>query len=186
MQEEGEAFLTPRINGNGTITIGYGYDFRPDEDPVMFEKYLEYDSDGKIVAKASMTESEARLTIKLAADKKGITSKLDEFIGGNGAGNTSKTLSLNQNQYDALFSYFYANGASVFTNAKYDEWMDSDYSEEHHYRAKARIELRDYIITANGAYNAQKVIDLFVNSRGANLSYTYEMRRRREANLFNQ
>lgn len=89
---------------------------------------------------------------------------------------------LNQNQYDALFSYFYSNGGSVFTNSKYDEWIS--YGGEYALRAQARKALRDYIINSNGTYNSQTIIDLFVNSKGANIKYTYEERRRTEANLF--
>lgn len=184
MQLEGEPFLTPRINDNGTITIGYGYDFKPDEDPDMFNKYLGKNAAGEVYVKSSMTESEARLTIKLVADKKNITSNLESFINGNGAGNNLSPLSLNQNQYDALFSYFYAAGGLVFTDRKYNEWIG--YGGEHAIRAEARVELRDYIVNQNGNYDSQKVIDLFVNSKGANIKYTYEDRRRIEANLFNQ
>lgn len=180
-QLEGTAFLTPRLNNDGSITIGYGYDFTEKSDPDMFNKYLEW-KDGKIAVKATMTEENAALTIILAANKKGITRALDSFINGTGYGNTTKPLSINQNQYDALFSYFYANGGSVFTDSKYDEWMG--YGGEHALRAQARKELRDYVIANNGNYDAKTLETLFVNSKGANLNYSYKERRRTEANLF--
>ncbi len=53
-------------------------------------------------------------------------------------------------------------------------------------RAEARVELRDYLINTNESYNAERIVDLFVNSKGANMRYSYEARRRTEADLFNQ
>lgn len=52
-------------------------------------------------------------------------------------------------------------------------------------RAEDRKELRDYLINANGAYDNEKILELFVNSKGANIKYDYENRRETEANLFN-
>jgi GH24 family phage-related lysozyme (muramidase) len=183
MQLEGTPFLVPRINDNGTITIGYGYDFTKKEDPEMFNKYLKEDDKGNIIVISEMTETEASETIQKAADKKGITKGLDDFINGNGYGNRTKSLKLNQNQYDALFSYFYASGQSVFTDSKYNEWVD--YGGEYELRAKAREALRDYLISNNDNYDSQRIVELFVNSKGANIRYDYKERRRIEPNLFN-
>ena len=57
-----------------------------------------------------MTRGEAEKLIKVVADKKGITAGVNDFIIGLGSGNTQKSLFLTQNQYNALFSYFYSNG----------------------------------------------------------------------------
>lgn len=182
-QEEGAPFLEPRINDDGTITIGYGYDFTEEEDPDMFNKYLCRDEEGNIKVKQQMTEKEAEETIKLAAEKKGITQGLEQFISGEGNGNKGKPLNLNQEQYDALFSYFYSNGPMVFTDDKYNEWKG--YGGEYAERAEARKELRDYLINNNGNYDPQSIEDLFVGSKGANIKYDYAGRRREEANYFN-
>lgn len=180
---EGEPFLTPRINSDNSITIGYGYDFTESEDSATFNKYLTKDSVGNIKVKASMTIEEAEETIKWAADKKRITQGLETFIQGTGKGNEETSLILNQNQYDALFSYFYANGPSVFTDTKYNEWMS--YGGEYAIRAQAREELRNYLIEYNGNYDSQKIVELFVESKGANIKYEYKDRRTAEAELFN-
>lgn len=108
---------------------------------------------------------------------------MNDFIYGRGYGNTSRELSFNQNQYDVLFSYFYSNGPKVFTDSKYEEW--EGYGGEYALRAEDRKELRDYLINANGAYDNEKILELFVNSKGANIKYDYENRRETEANLFN-
>lgn len=176
--------LRPRINDNGTFTIGYGYDFTEAEDPIMFNKYFKKDTNGKINVLRDMTIEDAEDTIDKAALKKGITSSLDDLINGQGFGNTVKLLQLNQNQYDALFSYFYANGQSVFTDSKYNEWIG--YGGEHAIRAKARMELKNYLINNNGNYDPNKITELFVNSKGANLKYDYKGRREAEASVFNQ
>jgi hypothetical protein len=95
-----------------------------------------------------------------------------------------KPLVLYQNQYDALFSYFYSNGKNVFSNSKYNEWIG--YGGEYANRAKARKDLKDYLINNNGIYNSNKIIDLFVKSKGANINYDYKDRRETEANVFNK
>lgn len=189
VKQEGDPFLTPRINDDGSITIGYGYDFTPESDPDTFEKYLAYDDDGNMIVINTMSQAEAEETIKLAADKKEITSGLENFISGEGNGNKKKPLTINQNQYDALFSYFYSNGPAVFTNEKYVEWKgyaeeDEINGKEYEERAEARIKLRDYIIENNENYDSEKITELFVKSKGANLKYEYEERRTAEAQLF--
>ena len=181
---EGAPFLKPRINDNGTITIGYGYDFTQESDPNMFNKYLKVASNGKIIVTGEMSYEDAKATIKKAADKLGIISALDDFINGKGYGNKVKPLMLNQNQYDALFSYFYSNGKNVFTDSKYNEWIEL--GGERAKRAEARKELRDYLINQNGDYNADMITYLFVESKGANIKYDYRSRRETEANVFNQ
>jgi len=184
MKLEGTPFLKPRINNNGTITIGYGYDFTKESDPDIFNKYLKVDSKGNIKVTGKMSNEDAGATIKKVADKLGITSALDDFIKGKGFGNKVKPLLLNQNQYDALFSYFYSNGKNVFSNSKYNEWIG--YGGEYANRAKERKELRDYLINNNENYNSNMIIDLFVNSKGANIKYDYKDRRENEASVFNQ
>lgn len=98
-------------------------------------------------------------------------------------GNAKKSLVLNQNQYDALFSYFYSNGAMVFSDLKYNEWKS--YKGEYALRAEARKELRDYLIDYNKNYSDEKIIELFVKSKGGNINHEYEDRRRKEAIIFN-
>lgn len=181
---EGEPFLTPRINNNGSFTIGYGFDFTEEEDPEMFNKYFRRDEEGIIVVKTNMSQKDAEETIKKAADAKGITKGLNDFINGKGYGNIEKPLIINQNQYDALFSYFYSNGQEVFTNKKYNEWKEE--GGEYEKRAEARKELVDYLISNNGNYDSEKLEELFVNSKGGNIEYEYKDRRKSEANLFIQ
>ena len=142
------------------------------------------DKNGKIKVVGEMSIEDAEATIKKAADKKGITSALDDFINGEGYGNKEKQLQLNQNQYDALFSYFYSNGKNVFTDSKYDEW--TELGGEYKKRAEARKELRDYIIDNNGNYSSSKITKLFVNSKGGNTKYDYKDRRETESSLFNK
>lgn len=181
MELEGSPFYEARINNDGTYTIGYGYDFDEKINPDMYYKYLQETATG-IKAKGKMTEQEAQETILLAAKEKDILSNLEQFINGEGAGNTVKKLQINQNQYDALFSYFYSNGPSVFEISKYDEWVS--YGGEYEERAMARKELCEYIINNNGNYDAEKVKVLFIASKGANINYNYEARREREAEVF--
>ena len=184
IQYEGEPFLVPRINLNGTFTAGYGYDFSEESDPEMFSRYFRRDENGNIQIIRTMTLQEARELVKIAADKIGITQAVNNFINGTGNGNIGTPLSINQNQYDALFSYFYSNGANVFTDDSNNAAIaDGGKNAE---RAKARIELRDYLIGNNGNYDEQTINELFVNSKGGNLNYTYEERRTEEANLFNK
>jgi RHS repeat-associated protein len=184
MKLEGKPFLEPRINDNGTITIGYGYDFTKESDPDMFNKYLKADSKGNVKVVAKMSTKDAGATIKKAADKIGITSALSDFINGKGYGNKVKPLFINQNQYDALFSYFYSNGKNVFSDSKYNEWIG--YGGEYAKRANARKKLKNYLINNNGNYNSSKITKLFVNSKGANIKYDYKSRREAEANVFNK
>ncbi|MFA9465188.1 MAG: RHS repeat domain-containing protein, partial [Velocimicrobium sp.] len=184
MKLEGTPFLKPRINDNGTITIGYGYDFTKESDPDMFNKYLKVDRKGNIEVVGKISNEDAAATIKKVADKLGITSALDDFMNGKGFGNKVNPLLFNQNQYDAIFSYFYSNGKNVFSNSKYNEWIG--YGGEYANRAKERKELRDYLINNNGNYNSNMIIDLFVNSKGANIKYDYKDRRENEASVFSQ
>ena len=184
---EGKPFLEVRINDNSSdsYTIGYGYDFSEKSDPNMFNKYLMKNSEGKIIKRGvKMTQKEAEDLIKVAADKNGITKSVDNFIQGQGAGNNIGKLNLTQNQYDALFSYFYSNGGNVFSDEKYNEWVG--YGGEYAERAKARKELRDYIINNNGNYDKTRIEELFVNSKGGNKKYDYKERRTGEAHLFMQ
>lgn len=108
MRHEGNVGL--RVNDDGTITIGYGYDFTKESDPETFNKYFYIDEDGKIQKKAELEEDDAVKTIYFAAEKKGILQGVDNFINGTGAGNEEKPLKFNQNQYDALFSFFIQMG----------------------------------------------------------------------------
>ena len=89
---------------------------------------------------------------------------------------------LTQNQYNALFSYFYSNGKNVFSDKKYEEWIGL--GGEYARRAEARKELRDYIINNNGKYDPKKIKELFINSKGGNIKYDYKDRREGEAQLF--
>ncbi|MDE6950943.1 MAG: DUF4280 domain-containing protein [Lachnospiraceae bacterium] len=179
---EGDPFVTPRINSDGTYTAGYGYDFTEEDDPETFNKYFTRNDKDEVVVKRDLTEEEVLGTIDLATDKKGIKQGLENFISGVGDGNENKELNLNQNQYDALFSYFYSNGRYVFTDLKYEEW--AGYGGEYKERANARRELRDYIIEYNGNYDADEIIKRFVASKGPNINYEYVDRRTREGELF--
>ncbi len=188
-----------RINNNGSFTIGYGYDFTEKSDPGMFEKYLQKDETGKVKAKTEkkkdkngkefeerieIPDEDAKKLIKEAAGKLGILKALDQFIAGKGYGNTTKELTINQNQYDALFSYFYSNGSSVFTDDTYNRWKKAKGEKEK--RAEARVALRDYLINNNENYDAKQIKTLFVNSKGANVKYDYKGRREAEADLFSK
>ena len=182
IREEGDPFLRPRINDNGSITIGYGYDFKQEDDPDMFDKYLYVDDNGQIKVKDIMSLEDAEKTIEKAAIQKGIMLGLEQFINGEGQGNSIKALYVNQNQYDALFSYFFSNGQNVFTQEKYEEWKG--YGGEYAERAEAREELRRYLIDENGNYDADRIKELFIESKGANIKYDYKTRRSEEAELF--
>lgn len=109
---------------------------------------------------------------------------MHNFIHGKGFGNTVRTLLFNQNQYDALFSYFYSNGARVFTDSKYKEWIG--HGGEYAKRAKARKKLRDYLINNNEKFSSIQITNLFINSKGGNPKYDYKVRRETEARLFNR
>ena len=104
------------------------------------------------------------------------------LLPGEGQGNSIKALYVNQNQYDALFSYFFSNGQNVFTQEKYEEWKG--YGGEYAERAEAREELRRYLIDENGNYDADRIKELFIESKGANIKYDYKTRRSEEAELF--
>lgn len=181
---EGSPFLEVRINSSpDSYTIGYGYDFSEKNDLDMFNRFLTRSSTGEIVKKnVRMTQGEAEKLIKVVADKKGITEGVNDFIIGLGSGNTQKSLFLTQNQYNALFSYFYSNGKNVFSDKKYEEWIGL--GGEYARRAEARKELRDYIINNNGKYDPKKIKELFINSKGGNIKYDYKDRREGEAQLF--
>lgn len=112
----------------------------------------------------------------------GVLSNSTQFINGEGQGNSIKALYVNQNQYDALFSYFFSNGQNVFTQEKYEEWKG--YGGEYAERAEAREELRRYLIDENGNYDADRIKELFIESKGANIKYDYKTRRSEEAELF--
>lgn len=113
IQYEDGPFLVPRINADGTFTAGYRYDFSEETDPEMFRRYFKRDANEKLQVIRTMTLQEARDFVKIAADKKGIIQELNNFINGTGNGNVDTPLSINQNQYDALFSYFYSNGGKL-------------------------------------------------------------------------
>ena len=85
---------------------------------------------------------------------------------------------------DYVTQYNYRNSylANVFKDSKYEEWIE--YGGEYAIRAVARIELRDYLIENNGNYDKEKLIELFVASKGANMNYEYKGRRASEAELF--
>lgn len=181
-KEEGNPIMKPRINMNGTFTIGYGFDFTKAEQPEIFDRYFTVDANNNIQIRRNLTDKEAEESIDLAVEKKGIMQAIEAFINGTGYGNTKKPLVLNQNQYDALFSYFYSNGAYVFTDDVYNSWKSL--GGEYAIRADARRELRDYLIDSNGCYNKETIRRLFVNSKGGNIKYEYLGRRTDEAELF--
>lgn len=122
--------------------------------------------------------------VKEAAEEKGIIEAVNDFINGTGHGNAEKRLEINQNQYDALASYFYSNGANVFSSENYSSGieMGGRYAD----RAMGREALREYLIESNGNYDSQVITELFQNSLGGNIKYNYENRRKEEADLFNQ
>lgn len=180
-QFEGNPFVTPRINSNGTFTIGYGYDFTESGDPETFSKFFRREGNSIIVVR-NLTQQEIDESIDLAANKNSITKAIDNFINATGNGNKNKPLIMNQNQYDALFSYFYSNGAYVFTEEIYKQEINK--GGENKNRAEAGKELRDYLIEENGNYNADEIKRLFVNSKGWNIKYDYKTRREEEAEVF--
>ena len=49
---------------------------------------------------------------------------------------------------------------------------------------EAREELRRYLIDENGNYDADRIKELFIESKGANIKYDYKTRRSEEAELF--
>jgi GH24 family phage-related lysozyme (muramidase) len=180
-----EAWINWDSGSNKYIfTIGYGLDFY-ETDTELFEKYITTDKQGKYIPKAKMSKEDAEKLIYEASVRKGIYGGLEDFISGKGKGNTQRKLDLTQNQYDVLFSYFYNNGPHVFEDWKYDEWINSS-NRERNIRAEARIELRDYLINKNGAYDSQMITDLFINSKGPNMKYDYQLRREDEARVFNK
>lgn len=81
-----------------------------------------------------------------------------------------------------IFSYFYSNGAFVFTDDAYNSWKDK--GGEYEVRAEARKTLKDYIIKENGHYEDKVIIKLFIESKGANIKYGYKDRRTQEAEIF--
>ena len=97
-----------RVNGDGSLTIGYGYDFTKESDPDTFDRYFYIDTDGNIQKKRELEDNEAFDTVRLAAEQKKIIEGVDSFISGKGYGNQNKPLVFNQNQYDALFSFVYS------------------------------------------------------------------------------
>lgn len=171
-----------RVNKDGSLTIGYGYDFTKESDPETFNRYFYIDEDGNIQKKGELENDAAFDTVRLGAEQKNIITGVDSFINGNGNGNEKKPLVLNQNQYDALFSFFYSNGAYVFTDEVYNSWKSA--GGEKAARAEARKNLKEYLIESNGNYDAEKVEELFVACKGGNLNYEYKDRRKEEAELF--
>ena len=171
-----------RINSDGSLTIGYGYDFTKESDPDTFNKYFYIDGNGNIQIKKELEEDEAYNTVRLASEQKGIIQAVDSFINGEGYGNTKQPLNFSQNQYDALFSFIYSNGAYVFTDDAYKNWKDK--GGESAARAEARKELADYLIGSNGNYDSSMIEKLFVNCKGGSLKYDYKNRREAEAKLF--
>ena len=69
---EGDPFVTPSINSDGTYTAGYGYDFTEEDDPETFNKYFTRNDKDEVVVKRDLTEEEVLGTIDLATDKTGI------------------------------------------------------------------------------------------------------------------
>lgn len=59
-----------------------------------------------------------------------------------------------------------------------------DTAGEYAERAEAREELRRYLIDENGNYDADRIKELFIESKGANIKYDYKTRRSEEAELF--
>lgn len=59
-------------------------------------------------------------------------------------------------------------------------------NEEFEKRAKARKELRDYLIDNNGNYNSIRITKLIDNSKGSNTKFDNNDRRETEASVFNK
>ena len=80
--------------------------------------------------------------------------------------------------------YLYDARGSVsgITNEEYEEWKG--YGGEYAERAEAREELRRYLIDENGNCDADRIKELFIESKGANIKYDYKTRRSEEAELF--
>ena len=83
--------------------------------------------------------------------------------------------------------YLYDARGSVsgITNEEYEEYEEwKGYGGEYAERAEAREELRRYLIDENGNYDADRIKELFIESKGANIKYDYKTRRSEEAELF--
>ena len=155
------------VNSGEIYSIGYGCDFTAVSDPDLYKKYVE---DGESITQA---DADALLDKKIVI----YVNAVDAFI-------SSNNLVFNQNQYDVLVSFFYNNGAYVFSEDAYNDWINSGV-EEKEKRAEARKRLEEYLISANGCYDDQTILQLFVDCKGPNIKYEYTDRRTEEANLFN-
>lgn len=155
------------IETDGVYSIGYGCDFTEKEEPELYQKY--------VIGGESITQDDADMLL----DKKVkiYVQELDKFIKEN-------DLRLNQNQYDALVSYFYNNGQYVFTDDAYVGWINK--GGEYAIRAEARKNLKEYLINENGNYEEEAISRLFLESKGPSIKYEYEDRRKNEAELFNK
>ncbi|MDO4304900.1 MAG: hypothetical protein Q4D94_13415 [Bacillota bacterium] len=165
--KEHEGMWETVVETKGVYSIGYGCDFTKESAPELYQKY--------VINGEKITEEDADILL----DEKVVlfVQELDKFVDTN-------QLDINQNQYDALVSYFYNNGPYVFTDAVYNSWIEKE--GEYAVRAEARKCLKEYLINENGNYNEQTIINLFVASKGPNIKYEYITRRTDEANLFNK
>ena len=155
------------VQSGNTYSIGYGHDFTKESNPDLYKKYV---LDKEII---SDMDADRLLRIKI----KSYADAVNDLI-------ILNNLSLTQNQYDALVSFFYNNGIYVFTDSKCSEWMG--YGGEYATRAEARVNFRDYLIDANGNYSEIKIKELFLATKGPSVKYEYISRRAAEADLFNR
>ena len=164
-----EGLWETAVRSGDVYSIGYGSDFTKESDPDLYEKY--------VLKGQKITPEEASELLDRKVEDYVIA--LDDFI-------ETNDLEFNQNQYDALLSYFYNNGAYVFSQTAYDSWIDQ--GGEKAKRAKARKELKEYLINNKGNYDDDTIVELFVNSKGPSLKYDVEYvgRRTEEALLFNK
>jgi len=109
----------------------------------LFAKHFGRDEFGMTVQTNSITQEEAEDLIYDAAQNRGFVKELKKFIDDSGGGNNKVKLSLNQNQYDVLFSFYWNNGAYVFSDTAYISWISK--GGENARRADARRELKDFL-----------------------------------------
>ena len=157
------------VKSGDTYSIGYGMDFTQSSHPELYRKY--------VVNGESITDIDAYNLLDPS-----INAKIQTFIDALDAFTVENSLLFNQNQYDALFSFFYNNGAYVFSDDAYISWVEK--GGEYQVRAEARQDLKDYLIAKNGSYDNDKILELFLASKGPSIKYEYVSRRTGEANLF--
>lgn len=102
-----EGIWRTAVQSGAKYSIGYGMDFTKESHPDLYQKY--------VTNKQPITDQEAYDLLDPIKNKKMSTyiDEIDKLI-------KTNNISLNQNQYDALFSFYYNNGAYVFSDEAYN------------------------------------------------------------------